>query len=196
MTPRDLDPDLERLGGALRASTAIHLAREEEASHSADARARRARDARRSTRWPRALAGSTLGLAGIAAALLLALGGTAGTSPALAVTRQADGSVLVTVNVDASTSWVGPADSKLAAMGIDEQILLSHQDGAPPVSGLVDCSPLSGADAPTGPPVKVLFTRGAAASGEGDTGADSTMVSGCAYFATPDGSDTGDTGTG
>jgi hypothetical protein len=48
-------------------------------------------------RRPRILAGSTLGLAGVGAALLLALSGSAA-SPAFAITKKSDGSVLVKLN--------------------------------------------------------------------------------------------------
>ncbi len=60
---------------------------------------------------PRVLAGGTLGLAGVAAALTLAL--TGGT-PAFAVTTNADGTVLVTLNQQTA---VPQANAKLAAMG-------------------------------------------------------------------------------
>jgi hypothetical protein len=195
-----LDPDLERLGEALRAGAAIDLAREEQAARPASTgRARRAAGVR--GRWTglrsRWLAGGTLGLAGVGAALVLILGGATGTPPAFAVTLQPDGSVLVTVNLDQSTSWVGPADRKLAAIGIDEQILLSYENGAPPADGLVTCTPLGGADAPSGPPVKVLFSRPATPiSSAGNTGAGNTRVSGCVYFKTPGERDTGNTGNG
>jgi hypothetical protein len=195
-----LDPDLERLGEALRVSTAIDLAHEEQAARPAPTgRAPRVASVR--GRWTglrrRWLAGATLGLAGVGAALVLILGGATGTPPAFAVTLQPDGSVLVTVNIDQSTSWVRPADRKLAAMGIDEQILLSYENGAPPVNGVVNCTPLRGANAPSGPPVKVLFShQSTPVSSAGNTGAGNTRVSGCAYFKTPGEGDTGNTGNG
>ena len=98
MTRLDFDPDLERLGDALRASTAIDLAREQRAARPASA----GRPRRKRLR-PRILAGSTLGLAGVAAALVLALGGTAATAPAFAITRASDGSVLVHLNTNSSS---------------------------------------------------------------------------------------------
>jgi hypothetical protein len=61
---------VERLGDALHASTTTDLAREERAGSQVATRARRAR------LRPRVLAGSTLGLVGVGAALVLALGGT------------------------------------------------------------------------------------------------------------------------
>ena len=126
---------------------------------------------------------------------MLILGGATGTPPAFAVTLQPDGSVLVTVNVDQSTSWVGPADRKLAAMGIDEQILLSYREWRALRHGLVNCTPLGGADTPSGPPVKVLFSQQSPpVSGAGNTGADNTR-SGCAYFTNPSEGNTGNTAT-
>jgi hypothetical protein len=208
MTRLDFDPDLERLGDALRASTAIDLVREEQAARSASAgRGRHAAGARvrRTHRRPRGLAASAasaLGLAGVGAALVLALGGSPA-SPAfasirLAVTRQPNGSVLVKVNLNESmTPWVSRADRKLAAMGIDEQIAVSYEYGAAPVSGAVNCTPLGGANTPPGPPVKVLFSGHVTqVSGSGNIGADSTMVSGCVYYqtSTPRAGGTGNTG--
>ncbi len=145
MTRLDFDPDLDRLGQALRASTAIDLAREEQAARSADT-PRRASLLRR----PRAIAGGTLGLAGVGAALVLALGGTAATTPAFAITRAGDGSVLVHLNLNSSLPQV---NDKLAAMGTHEQISIRMASGAASVSGPVTCARHPGA---SGPAVKVL----------------------------------------
>ena len=71
MTRLDFDPDLERLGEALRASATIDLAREERAARPTGVATR----TRRTLRRPRLLAGGTLGLAGIGAALVLAWAG-------------------------------------------------------------------------------------------------------------------------
>lgn len=187
MTDLDFDPDLERLGDALRASAAIDLAREEHDALAAFAGTGRSADGvsatRRTRRLPRVFAGGTLGLAGVGAALVLALGGSAA-PPAFAVTRQHDGSVLVTVNVSESTQpWVLGADRKLAAMGIDEQIMISTEPGAATVSGPVSCTPMTGVDTPQGPPVKVLLgTDGTQVIPAGTTGAGTVHLSGCQYF--------------
>ncbi|HUA46629.1 MAG TPA: hypothetical protein VMA77_15465 [Solirubrobacteraceae bacterium] len=146
-----LDLDLERLGEALHASTTIDLAREERAARAGhDAapakRARRARPGRR------VLAGGTLGLAGAGAALVLALGGTATTSPAFAVTRSNDGSVLVQLNYTSDQN-LPQVDQKLASMGIHEQVGIQMAPGAATVSGPVTCTPKPGV---SGPMVKVL----------------------------------------
>src|ERR1700729_1473861 len=69
----------------------------------------------------RVLAGSTLGLAGVGAALVLALGGTAATAPAFAITRSNDGSVLVHLNYVKNQN-LGEVQQKLASMGIHEQV--------------------------------------------------------------------------
>jgi hypothetical protein len=142
MTRLDFDPDLERLGEALHASTTIDLAREERAARPAAGRRLR----------PRILAGSTLGLAGIGALLVLALGGTAATAPAFAVTRSDDGSVLVHLNYTTDQN-LPQVDQKLASMGIHENIGIQMAPGAATVSGPVTCTPNPSV---TGPTVKVL----------------------------------------
>ena len=148
-------------------------------------------------RRPRVLAGSTLALAGVGTALTLGL--TAATStPALAVTRQHDGSVLVEVNVDESTQpWVLSADRKLAAMGIDEQIMVSTEPGAATVSGPVECTPLGGVNTPAGPPVKVLLGKdGTQVIPAGNTGAGTVHLSGCMYYKSVTRGGAGNTGAG
>jgi hypothetical protein len=146
MTRLDLDPELERLGEALRASTTIDLAREERAARSTAAGTRRAR------LRPRVFAGGTLGLVGVGAALVLALGGTAATTPAFGVTRADDGSVLVHLNYTTDQS-LPQVDQKLASMGIHEDVGIQMAPGAATVSGPVTCTPSPGVSGPT---VKVL----------------------------------------
>jgi hypothetical protein len=137
------------------------------------------------SRHPRVIAGSTLALAAAGTALGLGLTATSA-SPALAVTRQHDGSVLVEVNVSETTQpWVASADRKLAAMGIDEQILVSTQPGAATVSGPVSCTALGGVNTPAGPPVKVLLGKdGTQVIPAGNTGAGTVHLSGCQYYKT------------
>jgi len=146
MTRLDLDPDLERLGDALHASTTIDLAREERADAVPAPRARRTR-AR-----PRILAGGTLGLVGVGAALVLALGGTAATTPAFAITKSNDGSVLVHLNYTTDQN-LPQVDQKLASMGIHENVGIRMAPGAATISGPVTCTPSPGVSGPT---VKVL----------------------------------------
>jgi hypothetical protein len=204
MTRLDFDPDLERLGDALRASTTTDLASEQQAAHASrpdPGRAARSRVLRR----PRILAGGTLGLAGVGAALVLALGGTSA-APAFAVTRQNDGSVLVTVNFNQAKAqnapWLRGADLKLAAMGIDEQINAEYQPGTAASSRPVTCAPMRGVTTPTGPPIKVLLgTDGTQAVPSGTTGAGTTLhIGSCVYYTTPTpipgGDGTGNSGAG
>lgn len=158
MTRLDFDPDLKRLGEALRASAIIDLAREERTARPTGAGRGRHGDAALATRGrrarprPRVLAGGTLGLAGVGAALLLALGGTAATAPAFAVSRNNDGSVLVHLNYTTNQN-LPQVDAKLASMGIHEQVGIQMAPGAATVRGPVACTPLPGV---SGPPVKVL----------------------------------------
>jgi len=144
MTRLDFDPDLERLGDALHASATIDLAREERADAVPAPRARPTR-----LRVP-VIAGSTLGLAGVGAALLLALGGTAATTPAFAITKDANG-VLVRLNYTSDQN-LPQVDAKLASMGIHERVGIQMAPGAATVSGPVTCSQGPGA----GTPVRVL----------------------------------------
>jgi hypothetical protein len=204
MTRFDSDPDLQRLGDALRASTTADLAREQQVAHASRREPGQA-GGPGFLRRPRLLAGGTLGLVGIAAALLLAVTGTSA-PPAFAVTRQNDGSVLVRVNVTESTEpWVLGADRKLAAMGIDEQIGIGAPlaRGAASARGPLNCTPLGGANKPPGPPVKVLLgTDGTQVIPSGNTGAGTVHLSSCVYFksVTPGGSgntgNSGNTGAG
>jgi hypothetical protein len=116
----------------------------------------------------------------------------------LAVTLQHDGSVLVTVNVSESTQpWVLSADQKLAAMGIDEQIMVQTAPGAATVSGPVSCTPLGGANTPAGPPVKVLLgTNGTQVIPSGNTGAGTVHLRSCVYYKSVTQSGSGNTGSG
>jgi hypothetical protein len=140
MNRLDLDPQLERLGDALHSSATVDLAREERDGSRVVPRARRTR-----LRLP-VLAGSTLGLAGVGAALLLALGGTAATTPAFAVTQDANG-VLLHLNYDANQN-LPQANAKLAAMGVNERVTIYMAAGAASVSGPVNCAQGPGASKP------------------------------------------------
>jgi hypothetical protein len=115
---------------------------------------------------PRVLAGSTLGLAGVGAALVLALGGSAA-PPAFAITTNGDGSVLVNIK---RLESLPAANHKLTAMGIHEQVTIYMATGAAAVSGPVTCTPGPGAGLPS-PPVKVLVgTDGTEVIGAGQSG--------------------------
>jgi hypothetical protein len=105
-------------------------------------------------RHPRVLAGSTLGLAGVGTALVLALGGA--TSPAAyAITTNGDGSVLVTIN---QGSALPQANAKLTAMGAHEQVTIYVAPGAAAISGPVTCTRALAANL-SGPPLKVLLGK-------------------------------------
>jgi len=140
-----LDPELDRLGAALRASATIDLAREERTRAPATTRAPR------TGLRARVFAGSTLGLAGIGAALVLLLGGTAATTPAFAITKDADG-VLVHLNYTSNQN-LPQVDAKLASMGIHENVGIQMAPGAATVSGPVTCIAGPGV---SGPAVRVL----------------------------------------
>jgi hypothetical protein len=106
---------------------------------------------KRILRRPRILASSTLGLAGVGAALVLILGGSTA-APAFAITKEGDGSVLVKLDY-AKDQNLPQVNAKLAAMGTGEQITIYMASGPASVSGPVTCTPTSGA---SGPSVKVL----------------------------------------
>lgn len=124
----------------------------------ADTRLARAAPVRWSRPWagtrPRLLAGSTLGLASVGAALVLALSGS-GAPPAFAITRSSDGSVLVNIS---RLESLPDANHQLTAMGIHEQVTLYMAPGAAVVKGPVDCRPAPGARL-SGPPLRVLVGR-------------------------------------
>jgi len=144
------------------------------------------------TRRPRrrVLAGGTLALAGAGAGLTLAL--TAGAStPAFAVTKTADGSVLVTIN---QNSALPQANAKLTAMGIHEQITIYMASGAAAASGAVTCTPAPGVSGPT---VKVLIgTNGTEVIGSGNTGAGTWHLASCKATGGTSSGNTGNTGAG
>ena len=140
---------------------------------------------------PRVLAGGTLGLAGVGAALVVALSaGSAAAPPALAITTHDDGSVLVTLN---GHEDIGQANQKLAAMGINEQITLYSNPNPTAASGPESCIPGPGAGVPN-PPVKLAVNTGNAGN-TGTTGAVVCVVGPQAYSG-PYPGNPGDTGSG
>ena len=147
-------------------------------------------------RRPRVLAGSTVGLAGVGAALVLALG-AASSPPAYAITTNGDGSV--TVQID-ENSALPQANAKLAAMGIHEQVTIFMASGPAAVSGPVACTTAPGANV-SGPPLKVLVgTDGTEmiAPGEtaGNTGVGTWHLDRCVVDGDSGTVGTGNTGTG
>ena len=126
------------------------------------------RAGRGGVRRPRVLAGSTLGLAGVGAALVLALSGSAA-PPAFAITKSGDGSVLVKLNY-AQNLNLPQVNRKLTQMGTHEQITIYMATGPASVSGAVSCTPGRGAGVPN-PPVKVLVgTNGTEVIAPGQSG--------------------------
>lgn len=111
---------------------------------------------------PRVLAGGTLGLVGVGAALVLALG-TSATPPAYAITKHGDGSVLVQLD---RREDLGLANRKLTEMGTHEQITLYTLPGPAAVRGPVTCRPAPGAGPPN-PSVRVLVRADGSSSGQG-----------------------------
>lgn len=135
---------------------------------------------------PRVLAGGSLALAGVGAALVLVLGGSSA-PPAFAITKEGDGSVLVTLNYQQDKN-LPQVNRKLGEMGTHERITIYMAPGAAPVSGPVTCRPAPGAPNPSGPRVRVLvgtdgtevITSGQSA---GDTGAGTFHLDHCVVMA-------------
>ena len=185
----DLHPDLERLGEALHTSTTIDLAREERATAPVATRTRQAR------LRPRVLAGSTLGLVGVGAAFVLALGGTAATTPAFAITRSDDG-VVLHLNYNANQN-LPQANAKLAAMGLHEWVTIYMASGAASVSGPVNCAQGTGASTP----VKVLVGANgtetiSAGQSAGNTAEGTFHLVHCVVTGGDESGTTGNTGNG
>lgn len=107
---------------------------------------------------PRVIAGGTLAVAAVGAAVTLGLtsmgstpaGGTRVVTDAYTITQSSNGSVLVQINQGTS---LPAANHKLTAMGIHEQVIIDMASGAATVSGPVTCTPATGV---SGPPLKVL----------------------------------------
>jgi len=151
-----IPPSLERFGAHLN-----RAAHRELSTRSGPVRAR--------ARRPRLLAGGTLALAGVAAALVIALGGSTA-QPAFAVTRASDGSVLVHLNYGSNQN-LPQVNQKLAAMGTHEQIGIAMATGPAATSGPVTCTPAPGASSTSGPTVKVLVgTNGTEVIAPGESG--------------------------
>jgi hypothetical protein len=112
----------------------------------------------------------------VGGALVLALG-TSATSPAYAITKHTDGSVLVQLD---SREDLGQANHRLTEMGILEQITLYMRPGPAAVSGPVNCESGPGAGPPS-PPVRVLVRTDGSRSDQssGNSGEGSTSHLAC-----------------
>ena len=150
-------------------------------------------------RHPRFLAGGTLGLAGVGATLLLALGGTAA-PPAFAITQKSDGTVFVKFNLSTDNVYYR-ADLRLIAR-YHETALIRLGNGSAPVAGPVDCTPTPDAAdhnaMPPGPPVKLLLgDNGTATYEAGNSGSGTHYIASChLYIASPGSRNPGDSDSG
>src|ERR1700760_3883683 len=155
---------------------------------------RRARGRAAILKRPRVLAGSTLALAGGSTAIALALS-AAGSTPAFAVSTNANGSVLVTISQKEN---IVQADAKLTEMGLHEQFWVAIGSGPATTRGSVTCRPEAGV---SGPPVRVLLDKDGTevikpGTTGGNTGVGTWHIKACWTFATKDsGPGTGNTGT-
>ncbi len=177
-----IDTKLEELGDRLERSAAADLRSEQRTPGTVMGWARQRRS--------RLLASSSLGLAGISAALLIVLGGTAATSPAFAITKHDDGSVLVQLN---GQEDIAQANQKLAAMGINEQITLYSNPKPTAASGPENCTPGPGAGVPN-PPIRLVVNTDNA-DNTGTTGAVVCVVGPHTYTG-PYPGNSGDAGSG
>jgi len=154
------------------------------------------------TRRPRVIAGSTLAVAAVAAAVTLGLtstgsttaGGTRVVTDAYTITQSSSGSVLVQVNNKES---INAANAKLNAM-LKEQVVVRTESGPASVTGPVTCTP--GESNVHGPTVKVLLgadgTQVITPGTTGDnTGVGTWHLTACSVYTTAD-MGTGGTGTG
>lgn len=149
----------------------------------------------RALRRPRVLAGSSLGLAGVAGALVLALGGSTA-APAFAITTNHDGSVLVTLSYNANQN-LPQVNAKLASMGLHETVTIDMARGAASQTGPVSCTQGPGATAP----VKILVgTNGtepiAAGQSAGNTAEGTFHLDHCVVSGANGSGSTGNTGNG
>ena len=112
------------------------------------------RSARRWVSRPRILAGGSLGLAGVAAGLVLAFSGSTA-SPAFAVTQNSNGSLLVHL-YRFSPAQLQVLTQQLNAGGIPGQISFGTWHGPAPVPGPITCSN----DVPGAQQVQMLLGSG------------------------------------
>jgi hypothetical protein len=147
----------------------------------------------------RVLAGSTLGLAGVGAALVLALGGSTA-SPAYAITQKDNGTVFVKVNFGGART-LSAADQMLIAK-YHETALVNIAPGPATTAGPVNCTPTPdpyapGDASPTGPAVTILLgDDGTGAIPSGDTGAGTVHLNGCRTYLSSPHSNTGSGNSG
>jgi len=159
----NIDTKLTEIGDRLERAAAADLRSEQRRAGTVTTSARRKRS--------RYLASSSLGLAGIGAAVVIVLSGTSATTPAFAITRHQNGTVLVQLNRQED---IAQANQKLAAMGINEQITLYMKPNPTAATGPETCTPGPGAGAPN-PPISVVVNTNNA-DNTGTTGAVDCVV--------------------
>jgi hypothetical protein len=185
-----IPPSLERFGDDLD-----RAAHRELATDSAPARARAS-----FLRRPRVLAGSSLGLAGVGAAVLLALSGTAATSPAFAITQKSDGTVFVKVNFGGRNTLQAAA-TKLVD-DYHETVMINTAPGQATNPAPIDCVPTAdkyapGDPTPSGPRVKLLIGKdNTFVIPSGDTGAGTLHLVSCQTYVSYPHSSTGSGNSG
>jgi hypothetical protein len=185
-----IPPSLERFGDELDRAAHRELATDPEPARA------RARFLRR----PRVLAGSSLALVGVGAAVLLALSGTAATSPAYAITQKGDGTVFVKVNFGGRNTLLAAA-SKLVDK-YHETILINTAPGQSTNPAPIDCTPTAdtyapGDPTPSGPRVKLLIGKdNTFVIPSGDTGAGTLHLVGCQTYVSYPHPNTGSGNTG
>ncbi|HEX3833090.1 MAG TPA: hypothetical protein VHW04_14035 [Solirubrobacteraceae bacterium] len=121
-----------------------------------------ARARARLLRGPRVLAGSSLGLAGVGVAVLLALSGSTGTSAAYAITQKSDGTVFVKLNFGGHNTLMA-ADTKLVDE-YHETVMIKTAPGRSTNPAPIDCAATAdqyapGDPTPSGPRVKLLIGK-------------------------------------
>ncbi len=98
---------------------------------------------------------------------MLALGGTAATTPAFAVAKKADGSVLVTLDYVKNKN-LPELQASLAAQGINETVAIQMSRGPAATNGPVTCAQGPGVSGPT---VRVIVgTNGTETIAPGQSG--------------------------
>jgi hypothetical protein len=154
-------------------------------------------------RRPRVIAGSTLAVAAVAAAVTVGLTSTGSTkadgtrvvTDAYTITQNSSGSVLVQINQKQS---INAANEKLNVL-IKEQVVVRAASGPASVQGPVTCTP--GEPGMQGPQVKVLLgadgTQVIAPGTTGDnTGVGTWHLTACSVYPTADMGGAGNTGAG
>lgn len=151
----------------------------------------------------RVLAGSTLGLAGVAAALVIILGGSA-TPPAFAITQKSDGTVFVKVNFGGRNT-LQAVDTKLVDE-YHETVMINTAPGQSTNPAPIDCAPTAdtyapGDPTPSGPRVKLLIGKdntfvGTLLGPSGNSGPGTQHLTSCQTYVSYPHSNTGSGNSG